>query len=72
MKVTALPFVDPVSGQTVVVHFGDAPGVEHPDCIYRATVHPELDAYYCSECGATGRIGGAWFMDLLAHHEGPS
>jgi len=62
---TAHPFTDPVSGQEVVLHFGDAPGVEHPGCGFRAEVSPELDAFYCTHCRRSGRISGAWFMDLL-------
>lgn len=63
------PFTDPVSGRECIVHFGDAPGVEHPDCIYRAEVSPDLDAFFCFECSFNGRISGAWFMDLLEAQE---
>jgi hypothetical protein len=62
---SAHPFTDPVSGRECTVHFGEAPGVEHPDCTFRAEVSPEIDAFYCRHCGWNGRISGAWFMDLL-------
>lgn len=61
----AHPFVNLVTLEKVTLHFGDAPGVEHPDCAYRAEVVPDLDAYHCRHCGRGGRISGAWFMDLL-------
>lgn len=52
----------------LVLHFGDTPGVEHPDCDYRGQVSPELDCWFCSHCCAQGRMSGAWFMDLLNRH----
>jgi hypothetical protein len=66
---SAYPFTDPVSGRGCVVHFGVAPGIEHPDCTFRAQVSPELDAFYCTHCRWKGRISGAWFMDLLTEWE---
>ena len=67
------PFVDPVSGRPCVLHMGDEPGVEpgveHPGCIYRAEVAPQLDCFYCRYCWWNGRISGAWFMDLLMAEE---
>lgn len=64
----AHPFIDPITRREVSVHFGDAPGVEHPGCVYRAEVMPELDAFFCRYCQWNGRISGAWFMDLLTVH----
>lgn len=58
-------FVDHAHDVTVTVHFGDAPGVEHPGCAYRAEVFPELDAFFCRGCRWNGRISGEWFMQLL-------
>lgn len=66
------PFIDPISGQEVVLVMGDedskpydgSHGVEHPDCEELADVSPELDAFYCTGCKWNGRISGAWFMDL--------
>jgi hypothetical protein len=62
------PFTDLVSHREVTLHMGVEPGVEHPDCIYRAEVSPELDCFFCTHCGWNGRISGAWFMDLLMAH----
>lgn len=39
-------------------------GVVHAGCDRLAEVSPELDCFYCSDCGRQGRISGAWFMDL--------
>lgn len=58
-------FLDPISGRSVVLSLEREIGVEHPDCPHLATVHPELDAFFCGYCGWNGRISGAWFMDLL-------
>lgn len=66
---TAYRFTDPVDSATCVAHFGATPGIEHPGCLFRATVQPELDAYYCSACGRSGRIWGAWFLELLERHD---
>jgi hypothetical protein len=68
---SAHPFTDLVSMQSCTLHMGEAPGVEHPDCIYRAEVTPCLDCFYCTYCGWNGRISGAWFMDLLMAQEKP-
>jgi hypothetical protein len=35
----------------------DALTVEHPGCNQRAPVSLDLDAYYCSTCRWSGRIG---------------
>lgn len=68
-------FTDPVSGRDFVLDIGTEQsrpydgtnGVEH-DCnggrLALADVSPELDSFYCSKCGAGGRVSGAWFMDL--------
>ena len=63
------PFTDLASMHEVTLHMGDEPGVEHPYCIYRAEVTPSLDCFYCTHCGWSGRISGAWFMDLLMAEE---
>lgn len=69
----AHPFTDPVSGRSVVLVMTDDPesrpydgshGVRHDGCDRLADVSPELDAFYCRACRFSGRISGAWFMDL--------
>lgn len=66
-------FTDPISGRTMVLDMTNAAagtpydgthGVEHVGCARLADVSPELDAFYCPECRCSGRISGAWFMDL--------
>ena len=66
---TTFPFTDPVDGALCAVHFGDAPGIEHPGCTYRAQVSPELDAYWCTYCYRSGRISGDWFVMLLQERQ---
>lgn len=66
------PFVDPMTGDTLVVVFGAAPlvpydgkhGVRHDGCERLADVSPDLDCWFCPECRRQGRVSGAWFMDL--------
>lgn len=68
MVTTSHPFTDLVSGRAVVLHVSADPtasGVEHPDCDQLADVSPGLDAFYCSKCRWSGRISGAWFVDLV-------
>lgn len=65
---SAHPFVDPITRQTVVLQASKdrtAMGVEHGDCDRLADVSAELDAFYCTKCQWNGRISGAWFMDML-------
>lgn len=68
LETPTFPFIDPVSGKPCAVHLGDASGIEHPGCKFRAQVSPELDAFFCRECGFSGRISGAWFIELLRAH----
>lgn len=60
------PFVDPITNRTVVLRTDGQAGVDHPGCLVRADVSPELDAFYCRDCHWNGRISGAWFMDVLS------
>lgn len=65
-------FNDPISGTTMVLVLGDEKsrpydgthGVEHPGCPRLADVSPDLDAFFCPMCSMSGRISGAWFMEL--------
>ena len=69
---TEHPFRDPISGRDVTLVFGPEPlapydgkhGVRHDGCDRLADVSPDLDAWYCTVCQASGRISGAWFMDV--------
>jgi hypothetical protein len=63
--ITVHRFVDPISGQELVLRLDGDPGVEHPGCHTRADVVADLDAFYCAACGRNGRIGGAWYLHLL-------
>jgi len=69
---TAYPFTDRGDPTEVTLYMDEAPGVEHPGCIYRAEVIPELDCFYCRHCGRNGRISGAWFTDLLMASQAPT
>lgn len=72
MSAASHAFVDPISGDELQLVIGTAEsrpydgshGVRHPGCERLADVSPELDAFLCSACGRSGRISGAWFMDL--------
>lgn len=64
-------FVDPISNQSVVLvvdpdskPYDGTSGVRHAGCDVLADVFPELDAFACTKCRWSGRISGAWFMDL--------
>lgn len=69
--VTRHPFLDPISGEQVVLVLGGGEmqpydgkhGVEHRDCNRLADVSPEFDCFYCRDCGWNGRVSGAWFME---------
>ena len=71
-------FVDPVSGRTMLLVFGPEPlapydgkhGVRHDGCPLLADVSPELDAFCCTACSTSGRISGAWFMDMWMTRDG--
>lgn len=58
-----VPFHDLVSGEPCALVIGrDTVGVEHPECTYLADVSVNLDAFYCTKCGANGRVSGAWVV----------
>lgn len=40
-------------------------GVEHPGCGVLADLCIELDAFWCPGCGWSGRVSGAWCVDVL-------
>lgn len=64
-------FVDPVKGveRELVVLIGapafEALHVEH-GCTDLGDVSADLDAWFCPICHATGRISGAWALDVYA------
>lgn len=71
-------FTDPVSGRRVTlwVESGNeympvVAGVRHGDCSELATVHPELDAFYCDTCRWNGRVAGAWVHDVIREATAP-
>ena len=38
--------------------------VEHPGCEELGDVSADLDAWYCTACSRSGRISGAWAVDM--------
>lgn len=56
-------FIDPITGATCTVV--DTPdgwlphGIQHPGCDGLADPCPDLDAFFCPECGHNGRVSGA-------------
>jgi hypothetical protein len=71
-------FTDPISGSTCVLvndptahwHEGGV-GVMHPGCARLADVSPDLDAFYCTDCGWNGRVSGAWVCDVRDREHTP-
>jgi hypothetical protein len=68
-------FTDLVSGRTCAVVIGPATdlfdgetGVAHPGCDQLADISINLDAFYCRVCRYSGRVSGAWVVDLLRAH----
>jgi len=67
----SFPFDDPITGTECRVEISSG-GVSHPGCPFLAHVSPELDCFYCAECGHNGRLSGAWWVDLMNEHEASS
>lgn len=63
-------FTDPVTGRDCTLHvapgedFWFAAKVQHPDCTGLADVSADLDCFYCTVCRWSGRVSGAWVLDL--------
>lgn len=70
------PFTDPVRGDECMLHVEpmqpafDGIWVEHPGCEELADVSIDLDAFYCAACGRSGRVSGAWALDVWAASRG--
>jgi hypothetical protein len=73
-------FTDPISGSVCVLvndptadWWDGGVGVRHPSlgCARLADVSPDLDAFYCPDCGWTGRVSGAWVCDVRDREHTP-
>lgn len=40
-------------------------GVAHPRCDALADLAVDLDAFYCPDCEWSGRVSGAWAIDMI-------
>lgn len=64
-------FTDPITRTEVtLIVRDDVAGVEHPQCDHLADVSAELDAFYCTVCEWSGRIGGAWYASKVRARHG--
>lgn len=52
----------------LAVEAGGKPVVKHQRCYAMAAVIVELDAFYCLECHASGRISGKWAVEIASAH----
>lgn len=64
------PFMDGVRRDECILHVWpagtlfDGLKVEHPGCACLADVSADLDAWYCPACSRSGRVSGAWAVDM--------
>ena len=64
------PFKDGVRGDVCILHVEptqpafDGIRVQHPGCDALADVSADLDAWYCPKCSRSGRVSGAWAIDM--------
>jgi hypothetical protein len=76
MDETTRQFTDLVSGRacTLVIpppgslspkHGMPKAGIRHPDCDQLAGISAGLDAFYCPACRYSGRVSGAWCLDMI-------
>ena len=63
-------FTDPIRHQecTLIVRPGWV-GIFHPGCSQSADVCIPLDSFYCPSCKYSGRMSGAWVVDLIERAE---
>jgi hypothetical protein len=67
MTGVGVAFTDPVTGERCeLVILNGKPYVTHAGCDGWADVVVVLDAFYCGRCRWSGRVSGAWVMDVMA------